>query len=95
MLHTYSLVHTMVRNACRPVPVTAVAFAVLLLVGHTEGAAVRLLTTVPVPVSSTNTTGGMYSFDISWVDRTTGTYYLADRSIRRSTSSSRRRFSRS
>ena len=80
MLHTYSLVHTMVRNACRPVPVTAVAFAVLLLVGHTEGAAVRLLTTVPVPVSSTNTTGGMYSFDISWVDRTTGTYYLADRS---------------
>ena len=23
---------------------------------------------------------GMYSFDISWVDRTTGAYYLADRS---------------
>jgi len=36
---------------------------------------VKLLSTVPVPVSATNTTGGMYSFDISWVDRTTGTYY--------------------
>ena len=41
---------------------------------------VKLLSMVPVPVSATNTTGGMYSFDISWVDRTTGTYYLADRS---------------
>jgi hypothetical protein len=79
MLHTHSLVHTGLRNACRPATVTAVV-AALLLVGQTAGAAVRLLTTVPVPVSSTNTTGGMYSFDISWVDRTTGTYYLADRS---------------
>src|SRR5215471_16142606 len=42
--------------------------------------AVRLVNTVPIPVASTNTTGGMYSFDISFVDRTTGTYYLADRS---------------
>lgn len=43
--------------------------------------AVRLLSTVPVPVSPLNTTaGGMFSFDISWVDQTTGTYYLADRS---------------
>src|SRR5262249_60286730 len=65
---------------CRPVTVTAVAFADLLLVGQTEGAAVRLLNTVSEPVSSTNTTGGMYSFDISWIDRTNGTYYLADRS---------------
>jgi hypothetical protein len=42
--------------------------------------AVRLLNTVPVPVSGTNKTAGMYSFDISWVDQATGTYYLADRS---------------
>src|SRR5215469_5075277 len=44
--------------------------------------AVRLVNTVPIPVAQTNTTGGMYSFDISFVDRTTGTYYLADRSNR-------------
>ena len=42
--------------------------------------AVRLVNTVPIPVTGTNTTGGMYSFDISFVDRTTGAYYLADRS---------------
>lgn len=42
--------------------------------------AVKLLSTVAVPVSATNQTPGMYSFDISWVDQTTGDYYLADRS---------------
>ncbi len=46
-----------------------------------NGGPVRLLHTVPVPVSAANTTAGaLYSFDISWVDRGTGTYYLADRS---------------
>jgi hypothetical protein len=43
--------------------------------------AVRLLTTVPIPGTKTNTTGGnMYVFDISFVDQATQTYYLADRS---------------
>jgi len=43
--------------------------------------ALRLLTLVPVPVSNLNTTAGaMYSFDISYVDQATQTYYLADRS---------------
>jgi len=43
--------------------------------------ALRLLTLVPVPVSPLNTTAGaMYSFDISYVDQATQTYYLADRS---------------
>lgn len=43
--------------------------------------ALRLLMLVPVPVSSLNTTAGaMYSFDISYVDQATQTYYLADRS---------------
>jgi hypothetical protein len=42
---------------------------------------VRLLKTIPVPVSAANTTAGaLYSFDISWVDQATDTYYLADRS---------------
>ena len=43
--------------------------------------AVRLLTTVPIPGTKANTTfGKMYVFDISFVDQTTQTYYLADRS---------------
>jgi hypothetical protein len=41
---------------------------------------VRLLTTIPVPVAGTNMTGGMYAFDISFVDQSNQTYYLADRS---------------
>jgi len=35
---------------------------------------------VPIPVDAANTTGGLFSFDISFVDQTTQTYYLADRS---------------
>jgi|RhiMetdeSRZDD1v2_1073273.scaffolds.fasta_scaffold05727_9 hypothetical protein len=43
--------------------------------------AVRLLTTVPIPGTADNTTGGkMFVFDISWVDQKSRTYYLADRS---------------
>src|SRR3989441_629394 len=42
---------------------------------------VKLLKTIPVPVSAVNgTSGALYSFDISFVDPATGTYYLADRS---------------
>jgi hypothetical protein len=43
--------------------------------------AVHLLTTVPIRGTKVNTSGGnMYVFDISFVDQTTQTYYLADRS---------------
>jgi hypothetical protein len=35
---------------------------------------------VSIPVAAANTTGGLYAFDIGWVDQTTQTYYLADRS---------------
>ena len=43
--------------------------------------AIRLVTLAPVPVvSGTNKTGGMYSFDISFVDQVTQMYYLGDRS---------------
>jgi hypothetical protein len=54
--------------------------------GRTKGEAgadraLRLLTLVPVPVNAANTTAGaMYSFDISFVDQATQTYYLGDRS---------------
>src|SRR5437762_2869432 len=54
--------------------------------GQTRGEAgadraLRLLTVTPVAVSALNSTAGaMYSFDISYVDQATQTYYLADRS---------------
>jgi hypothetical protein len=41
----------------------------------------RLIKVIPVPVSTDNTTaGGLYSWDIGWVDQATETYYVADRS---------------
>src|SRR5262245_36563645 len=40
-----------------------------------------LLETIPIPpTGSNNTAGGLYSFDISWVDQVAHRYYLADRS---------------
>src|SRR5437773_81504 len=56
--------------------------------GQTKGEAgadrgLRLLTLAPIPPAPDNTTAGaMYSFDISYVDLTNQTYYLADRSNR-------------
>jgi hypothetical protein len=57
-----------------------------LSTGHSKGkagakGALKLLTLAPIPpTSGNNTAGGMYSFDISFVDQATQTYYLADRS---------------
>ncbi len=49
--------------------------------GAADRGAVRLLKTIPVPGTLNNPTGGkLYSFDISWVDQHSRTYYLADRS---------------
>src|SRR5215510_13338496 len=40
-----------------------------------------LFESIAVPATgSNNTAGGLYSFDISWVDQATHRYYLADRS---------------
>ena len=68
----------------------AFATAAVLLVGNAAWGddgrkvktepAVRLLKSIPVPVSAFNTTNGTYSYDISYVDQATGVYYLADRS---------------
>jgi hypothetical protein len=60
----------------------------MLLVGNAAWAkegkndrAARLLATVRVPPTTTNTTAGaFYSFDISWVDQTHRLYFIADRS---------------
>ncbi len=49
--------------------------------GRDQRGPVKLLDTVPIPPTPGNTTAGkLYSFDISWVDQTTQTLYLADRS---------------
>lgn len=49
--------------------------------GVADRGAVRLLKTIPIPGTALNPTGGkLYSFDISWVDQKSRTYYLADRS---------------
>lgn len=49
--------------------------------GVADRGAVRLLKTIPIPGTALNPTGGkLYSYDISWVDQKTRTYYLADRS---------------
>jgi hypothetical protein len=49
--------------------------------GERNDGAVRLLKTVPIPGTPANTSAGkMYVFDISFVDQSTQTYYLADRS---------------
>jgi hypothetical protein len=49
--------------------------------GDAKDGAVGLLSTVPIPGTKANTTGGkMFIFDISFVDQTTQTYYLSDRS---------------
>jgi hypothetical protein len=74
----------MLRKSSRTLALRLVALVPILLCGpgsvRAEGP-VRLLKTIPVPVSAANTTAGaLYSFDISWVDQATGTYYLADRS---------------
>ena len=95
MLQDHSLWYTVLRKACRYAAVAAVALA-LMSVGHAQGqgpggnegnegvddrGAVRLLKTVPIPGTAANATNGkLYSFDISFVDQSTQTYYLADRS---------------
>lgn len=46
-----------------------------------DDSGLRLVTLAPIPAASNNSTGGgMYSFDISFVDPSSGNYYLADRS---------------
>jgi hypothetical protein len=66
------------------VPILLLGARVSRAVDHAHrrhGEAVRLLKTVPIPGTAANTTNGnLYSFDISFVDQSTQTYYLADRS---------------
>jgi hypothetical protein len=84
MLQKHSILHALLR---RYLWCSALAAAGLLLAGSASWAAgkkiepaVHLLSSVPILVSDGNTTGGMYSYDISYVDQATGVYFLADRS---------------
>jgi hypothetical protein len=82
MLHAHSNLRAFLRKSA----VASVLAVASLMVAGSAGAdgskrvknepAVRLLKSIPLPASAVN----MYSFDISWVDQTTGNYYLADRS---------------
>ena len=78
----------LLRTYLRP---SVLGAAALLMVGNAawaDGArkgneagddrASRLIKVIPVPVSKDNTTaGGLYSWDIGWVDQATETYYVA------------------
>jgi hypothetical protein len=85
MLQKHVTMRILFRKCFRPMTFAAAA---LLLVGNAAGAekvkndrAARLLATVRVPPTKTNTTAGaLYSFDISWVDQPNRLYFLADRS---------------
>jgi len=66
--------------------VVSLTLAPLLVVGSAWAGepALRLLNSVEIPVSAMNPLAGQpgagtYSFDISFVDQSDGTYYLADR----------------
>jgi hypothetical protein len=80
--------HSALRSLLKKFVVYSVAAAAPVLVAGSAGAdnngkkvepALHLLSSVPIPISATNTLTGTFSFDISFVDQSDGTYYLADR----------------
>ena len=89
MPKAHSIPRALLRKYCGPMVLGAAA---LLLVGNATWAddnkgneagddrAIRLLEVIPVPSTGSTTAGALYSFDISWVDQKSETYYLADRS---------------
>lgn len=72
------------RKFCRRAPVLAAAVVAIGSAGATGAlaaspSAVHLAFTVPLPAALTNSLG-VYSYDISWIDQSTQTFYLSDRS---------------
>jgi hypothetical protein len=87
MLHAHSALRALLKKCVVSSGLVAVPVLVagLFAAGSASWAAssdpaLKLLNSLPVPVAAGNTTGGMYSFDISFIDQATGVYYLADRS---------------
>jgi len=88
MLRSQRVFSTSRRKDFRLAALTAAAIAPALVMAGTGASAanpertgpVVQMFTIPVPVASTNKSGGMYGFDISFVDQASQTYYLGDRS---------------
>ena len=85
MLQAHSSLHAFLKkyvicSVLATAPVLAAGSAWADNSGKKVEPAVRLLSSVPIPVSAFNTEHGTFSFDISFVDQSDGTYYLADRS---------------
>jgi hypothetical protein len=86
MLEKRNLFYAMLRKCFWPAVMAATLVPAPLLVANATVAskndrATRLLATVRVTPTMTNTTAGaLYSFDISWVDQAHRLYFLADRS---------------
>ena len=93
MLQKQSTLYASIRNYVTPAVIGTAALLTVASPGWADGffsrfpgelnndRASRLVESIPVPASpANNTAGGMYSFDISWIDQATQTYYLADRS---------------
>jgi hypothetical protein len=80
MLETHSALCASLKKYTLSSVLTAAALLVAgnVWAGNREPA-VRLLNSVAIPVSPLNTGTGTFSFDISFVDQSDGTYYLADR----------------
>jgi hypothetical protein len=80
MLETHSALCASLKKYTLSSVLTAAALLVAgnVWAGNREPA-VRLLASIPIPVSSLNTGTGTFSYDISFVDQSDGTYYLADR----------------
>jgi hypothetical protein len=80
MLQKQSILRAQLKRYLR---CSVLAAAGVLAAGNASWAAetpLRLLSSVAIPPVTGNTTNGMYSFDISYVDQSTGDYFLADRS---------------
>jgi hypothetical protein len=86
MLLDRSNLHAPLGKYLRP---SVLAAATLLMVGNAAWAdgekeqnsgPVKLLTTIPIPPTASNLGKNFFSYDISFVDQSTQTYYLADRS---------------
>ena len=79
MLQRHCILHASITKYYGPAIAAAAALMLAANVAWAEPP-LRLLNSLPVPVAAGNTTGGMYSFDISFIDQATGVYYLSDRS---------------
>jgi hypothetical protein len=89
MLQEHSIPYAVLKKYFSPLVLAAATASALLIGGNAAWAdgekeknrgPVNLLTTIPIPPTAANVGKNFYSYDISFVDQKTQTYYLADRS---------------